>query len=232
MAKEFYAVKNGRKTGIYRTWEECRKHIDRFPGAQFKGFETKQEAEAYLGMEVPTETDGTSTDLPDLGQGAEKARAVEASSETATEDLQELPVGTIIAYVDGSYNGSDTEFSYGMVILEGEKEFQFSKKIEDEELAKMHNVAGEIAGAMAAMEYAVAHQKKGVIIYHDYEGIAKWCTGEWKTNKEGTIVYKRYYEKMRQKLRIEFIKVRGHSHDRYNDMADMLAKQALGIPST
>lgn len=209
MAKKFYAVKNGRKTGIYRTWEECRKHIDRFPGAQFKGFETKQEAEFYLGMDIS-----------------------EVSSEAATDDLQKLPAGTIIAYVDGSYNGSDTEFSYGMVILEGEEEYTFSKKIEDEELAKMHNVAGEIAGAMAAMEYAVSHQKKGVIIYHDYEGIAKWCTGEWKTNKTGTIAYKRYYEEMCQKIRIEFIKVRGHSHDRYNDMADQLAKQALGIPST
>lgn len=42
--KNFYAVKKGRHPGIYRTWDECKKNVDGFPGAVFKGFATKEEA--------------------------------------------------------------------------------------------------------------------------------------------------------------------------------------------
>ena len=223
MAQKYYAVKNGRKTGIYRTWEECRENIDRFPGAQFKSFATQEEAELYIGKAV--------TDDIQISRDSQMLQDTQLPRKGSTlRNRQELPeAGTIVAYVDGSYNGSSKEFSYGLVILEGEEEIHFSKKLVDEELAKMHNVAGELAGAMAAMEYALIHDKKGVIIYHDYEGIAKWCLGEWKANKPGTIAYKEYYEKVSKKIRIEFIKVKGHSNDQYNDLADSLAKEALGI---
>ena len=93
----------------------------------------------------------------------------------------------------------------------------------------MRNVAGEIMGAKAAMEYALQQGIKSLIIYHDYEGIAKWCLNEWKTNKEGTKKYKEFYDSIKDKIQIQFVKVKGHSNDKYNDMADRLAKDALGI---
>ena len=47
--KNYYAVKKGRKIGIYKTWEECKKQIDGFSGAEFKGFSTLNEAKDYIG---------------------------------------------------------------------------------------------------------------------------------------------------------------------------------------
>lgn len=46
--KNFYAVKNGRKTGIFKTWTECKMQIDHFAGALYKGFVTLEEAQEYL----------------------------------------------------------------------------------------------------------------------------------------------------------------------------------------
>lgn len=34
---------------------------------------------------------------------------------------------------------------------------------------------------------------------------------------------------MKQYVQIKFVKVKGHSNDKYNDYADMLAKSVLGI---
>ena len=79
------------------------------------------------------------------------------------------------------------------------------------------------------MQYAVKEGLEEIIIYHDYEGIAKWCLGEWKTNKEGTKAYKAYYDSIKSQINIKFVKVKGHSGDKYNDMADRLAKSALGL---
>ena len=132
-------------------------------------------------------------------------------------------------YVDGSYNSATGEFSYGMVVLFDGQVLSYHKKYEDEELASMHNVAGEIKGAEAAMQYAIDHGIPRIAIYHDYEGIAKWCLGLWKTNKEGTKAYKAFYEEAKKKIDIKFVKVTGHSGDTYNEMADRLAKEALGL---
>ena len=38
MAKKYYAVRAGRKTGIFETWDECRAQTTGFKGASFKSF--------------------------------------------------------------------------------------------------------------------------------------------------------------------------------------------------
>ena len=135
----------------------------------------------------------------------------------------------MVAYVDGSYHSGTGEFSYGVVILRDGKELCFQEKLNDPSLAAMHNVAGEIKGAECAMRYAVAEGLSEITIVHDYEGIAEWCLGEWKAGKEGTQAYKAFYDSIKSQVHVTFQKVKGHSGDHYNDMADMLAKQALGI---
>lgn len=45
MAKnKFYVVWKGRKTGIFGSWDECKKMVTAFDGAQYKGFATEREA--------------------------------------------------------------------------------------------------------------------------------------------------------------------------------------------
>ena len=142
-------------------------------------------------------------------------------------------MSTAIAYVDGSYNTETKRFSYGIVFFpegtEGEspKELHFSRSFANPELAEMRNVAGEIMGAAQAMKTAKEAGIKSITIYHDYEGIAKWCTGEWKTKKVWTKKYKAFYDEISKDLEVEFIKVKGHSGDRFNEMADKLARDAL-----
>ena len=46
--KKFYAVRKGRKPGIYDTWRECSKQVQKVRGAVYKGFATREEAEAFM----------------------------------------------------------------------------------------------------------------------------------------------------------------------------------------
>ena len=130
--------------------------------------------------------------------------------------------------MDGSYQADRKQFSCGVVVFHDGKEEHFSELYDDPELAQMRNVAGEIKGSQKAIQYCLDHQIKSVTIFHDYEGIAKWCTGEWQTKKEGTRAYKAFYEQAKKELDIRFVKVKGHSGDKYNDLADQLAKEAFG----
>ena len=52
MASKFYAVKKGKTTGVFRSWDECKNQVDGFSGAQYKSFKTEAEALEYLGDTV------------------------------------------------------------------------------------------------------------------------------------------------------------------------------------
>lgn len=204
MAKKYYAVRNGRRPGIYTSWDECKSQVTGYPDAAFKGFMTEAEAREFIGL--APETAGT----------VENAGAVETQCAAA-------------AYCDGSYHVKTKMFSCGVVIFhEGEK-ITYSCAFSDPELSAMRNVAGELKGAEYVMAYCIEKGIPSVEIFYDYQGIEKWCTGEWKTNKAGTKAYKAYYDAVKERLAVRFTKVKGHSGDKYNDMADRLAKNALGI---
>lgn len=47
-SKSFYAVHRGHKTGIYTSWGECSQQVNGFPGAQYKKFACKNEAQAFM----------------------------------------------------------------------------------------------------------------------------------------------------------------------------------------
>nr|WP_195237424.1 ribonuclease H family protein [Romboutsia sp. 1001285H_161024_C4] len=134
------------------------------------------------------------------------------------------------AYVDGSYEHSIREYGSGVVIIKNEEVIKtYSKKGNDKDLVGMRNVAGEIEAAKIAMNYCIDNNINNLILHFDYEGIEKWCLGLWKTNKEGTTKYKKFYDNIKDKLNVEFVKVKAHSGNKYNDEADKLAKKAIGI---
>ena len=218
--KKFYAVRQGRKTGMFLTWDECKKQVMGYPGAIYKSFGTEAEAKEYLGIGSDDKNEKNAGENKSAVKNPETSGDIRA--ETANSDAVEI-------YGDGSYHVGTKEFSYGMVVLIDGKEEKFSQKMTDPQLAQMRNVAGEIKGSEAAMQYALDHKIPSIIIYHDYQGIASWCNGDWKANKPGTIAYRDFYQKAKEKVHIEFRKVKGHSNDKYNDMVDELAKEALGI---
>lgn len=74
MAKKFYAVKRGVRPGVYETWSACEPLVKGFPGAIYKSFPTRQEAEAFVGREC------------------------------VTEESKHTDENMVYAFVDGSYN--------------------------------------------------------------------------------------------------------------------------------
>ena len=194
---KIYAVRNGRSCGLFYSWTECQKQIKGFSNAEYKSFQTLDEAAAYLNRK-----------------------------DTAEPEHDE---NTLCAYVDGSFDVKTGRYGCGVVLLYNGEIKTMNKAGDDQTLASMRNVAGEITASEMAMHYALENNLNKIIIYHDYAGIAKWCTGDWKAEKEGTKRYKQYYDSIKDRLAVRFVKVAAHTGDTYNEMADRLAKDALGI---
>ena len=47
-SKKVYAVRKGKKTGVFYSWAECKAAVDGYPGAEYKGFPTVEEARAFF----------------------------------------------------------------------------------------------------------------------------------------------------------------------------------------
>lgn len=138
---------------------------------------------------------------------------------------------TMICYVDGSYKPSYPNKVGSAVIIVKEndevEELFFSK--EDEELAKMRQIGGELRSAMVALQEAVNRGYDKVQIFYDYEGIKKWYDKTWKCKNKYTQAYRDYCEEMSKYIKIEFIKCDAHTGDYYNDLADYYAKKSLEL---
>ena len=215
MGNKYYAVKVGRNPGIYSTWAECQEQVIGYKGAIYKKFSTNEEALAFINPQAQ----GTVLFACDDGQAK---RTVPFAYNP--EDLKD---NEIIAYVDGSFDLDSKTYSYGVVIISNEGKETYKGREDNKELAVMRNVAGEIKGAMVAMDIAIKKGKDTLYIHYDYTGIENWAKGNWKTNKEGTKAYKEYYDKIRDQLKVNFIKVKAHSGVQYNEEADQLAKEAM-----
>ncbi|MDU5417873.1 ribonuclease H family protein [Peptoniphilus harei] len=145
-------------------------------------------------------------------------------NEVEEEKKESAVKDELVVYVDGSYRNKDKSHSYGVYMFNDEEEYTYSKRFFKD--SEMRNVSGEIKGAMRAMEEAVKLGKKKIYLHYDYEGIRSWALGFWKTNKEGTIYYKNFYDSIKDKLEVKFIKVEAHSGVKYNELVDQLAKEA------
>lgn len=213
MPTKYYAVKHGKTPGIYTSWDDCKRQVHGYPNATYKSFTSLDLANDFMNIQTSSIND-SSTSIDSLS-------ATESFIPAMLSDKK------AIAYVDGSYNSATKEYSYGIVFITNAGEFHFYEGFNDPESASMRNVAGEILGAKNAMRHAIEKGFEEIDIYHDYEGISKWCLGLWKANKPGTIKYREYYLSIKDKLKVNFIKVKGHSNDKYNDLADELAKKAI-----
>lgn len=140
----------------------------------------------------------------------------------------EVPAGTVIAYVDGSYEHTLGRYGYGCVLFTPDgKRTELYGGGDNPETAKIRNVGGEMLGAMNAVRWAMRNRYSAVEIRYDYQGIEMWAVKKWKRNNDLTRAYSDTMQKWMRYISISFQKIKGHSGDDWNDRADELAKAGV-----
>ena len=206
MAKLCYAIRKGRRQGIVYSWDECKDSVDGFKGAEYKGFDSEQDAYSYLNgvdFHKPTKT-----------------------NKTYNVDIQAPNEGECNLYVDGAYR--DGVSAFGIYLETHNKTYSYSGSVECTEYSNLRNILGEMLGIIVGVNI-VDTNFKVVNIYYDYEGLYKWLTGEFKVKGEMQSKYVRTVLPIvtNSKTLYNFKWVKGHSGIKGNQTADRLAKRGL-----
>lgn len=198
---KIYAVKKGHQTGIFDNWIECQAATKGFSDPEFKSFTTREEAEAYL---------------------EDRDIWVEQVAKDNSE-------GYLVAFTDGSFDKELKRYAYGVqFILPDGTEADICGYGSNQEYIDSNNIIGEIFGVINALDWAMSNEYEKIKIYHDYEGLSKWISGEWNAESKAAKMYVNIFEsKFKDFLEVDFVKVSGHSNIIYNEKADQLAKDAL-----
>jgi ribonuclease HI len=131
---KWYAVKQGRCVGIYRTWDECKTQVNGYSGAVYKSFDTEAEAIAFIGPLGSVNTTPVPVQLPIDQVPVPVQVPVQAPTTLNTENTTTLNTTTInvqttavtntinvakrMIYVDGGCNKHTHPNAWGRVVDE------------------------------------------------------------------------------------------------------------------
>jgi len=209
MAKKVYAVRKGKVTGLFSTWDECKEVISGYSGAEYRGFDSLDEAEAYLRGEAVA-----------ISQG---------SREVIKRPISENEVQV---YTDGSCKNN--VISVGICLRTYYKDLKFYGLLNTTKYNNLNNIAGELIAVLAGVELAIQLKLTNIEVYYDYEGVEKWYTGEWNAKTELSIAYVGLLRNLVgvNNLNIQFFKVVHHSGVEGNVIADKMASRARNFNET
>ncbi|XP_067324566.1 ribonuclease H1 isoform X3 [Anolis sagrei] len=224
----FYAVRNGRRTGVYHTWEECKEQVDRYPYASFKKFGSEEAAWNFV-------DGGTSSSTGTLAEEASHADT------TPPDDPSPVAEGEYaVVYTDGccSSNGRSKARAGTGVYWGPGHPLNSSERLP----GRQTNQRAEIHAACKAVEQAKSQNIKKLAIYTDSKftingmtsWVPNWKSNGWKTKTGKEVINKEDFEKLSklsEGMDIQWMHVPGHAGFTGNEAADRLAREGAGKSS-
>lgn len=213
---KFYAVKKGRKTGIFTTWAECQKQVSGFPKAEFKSFISKQEADSWL-KEIKSSNENKRknysiivyTDGGSRNHGNKKGEHVKKNDKAAWAYLIKYQ-GSIISDTDGEYGSTNNR----MEIM------ALKKALLDLKQRELQNE-----------KILVVLDSKYVLDAITKRWLQLWEKNGWKTSAGTGVKNKELWMEISRLLpefsNLDYQWTKGHANDEGNNLVDELLNKTM-----
>ncbi|MFT3705892.1 MAG: ribonuclease HI [Agriterribacter sp.] len=135
---------------------------------------------------------------------------------------------TLVIYTDGAARGNPGPGGYGAILKWGEHQKELSAGYRLTTNNRM-----ELMAVIASLE-ALTKSNLNITIYSDSQYVVKavqegwlrnWIKTDFKGGKKNKDLWKKYYQ-LSQKHTIQFVWVKGHADNAYNNRCDELATAA------
>lgn len=236
----FYAVANGRTTGIFTNWGDCKNSITGFKNAKYKKFDTKEEAEMFVLSNTKNKEEHSlqeNTILSFFGVNSQK-NSISTMMQPDTNDF----IPDYYVYTDGSciHNGRPNACA-GIGIFFGVDDVRnVSKRVQ----GKQSNNTAELTAIIEAfhiIEDDVRNGKKITIATDSTYAIKclssygeKCHKKNWNVDIPNKELVKSVYELCKDNPNVRVMHIKAHTnkndvHSIGNENADKLANNAVGF---
>ena len=213
--KKYYSVAVGKKTGVFTTWSEAEAQVKGYPGAKYKSFPSREEAEGWLKNPI-----------------YERGKKNRPATQKEPAQASDHPDDAIIIHTDGGAINNPGPGGYGIVIENGEDYRELSGGFRMTTNNRM-----QLMACIVALE-TVGQTTQPVVLYSDssyvVNGISKgWAAGwrkkGWKKADGKPAVNPDLWKRLLDLigyLDITFKWVKGHAGHSLNERCDHLAVAA------
>lgn len=242
-----YAVLQGRRRGVFRTWAECKEQILHVSNAVYKKFDSLDEAHAYLATQgaLTTPTVATSPPTRDIRSFFRRTTHNDANATKAEANAEhESENGEVhYVYTDGACvnNGKQNATAGAGVYFGDHDERNISVRVE----GKQSNNTAEVVAILKAFkilgEHLDLHPNSRWVIVTDSQYALRYANalGEkharegWCQDIPNKTLVRQLFETASAEPRVSMMKIAAHTNkrDRHsvgNEKADRLASQAIG----
>jgi ribonuclease HI len=240
VAKKFYVVWQGRETGIFTEWNICKKQIEKFPGARYKSFKTKEEAEAafngHTAGSSPTSSRSSRSTLSGTGPAKKPSTRQTVKTYTAA-DIAVMDLDTKI-YTDGGCEPNPGEAGSGVAVYRNNKVTELWYGLYN---PKGTNNTAELNALHQALIMAKDEIKndKSVAIFCDskysIQCVTQWAVSwekkGWKKQggeiKNLDLIKEMFALHQQLKTKVKVLHVNGHVGVEGNELADRMSIMAM-----
>lgn len=227
-AKKFYVVWSGRRTGIFGDWPTALAAVDRFPGARYKAFPTREEAErAYKAGK------------PAMARAKSRAKtAVAAESDTAAGTAMSDAAFDVQIYCDGACDPNPGHAGSGIAVYRGGRPAELWYGLHHPNGTNNTAELNALYHALLMGEQAVLAGETAQILSDSKYALScidVWAPGweqrGWKKAtgeiKNLAIIQDSYALYSRIKPAVRLTHIRGHVGIEGNELADRMAMHAV-----
>eukprot|EP00924_Labyrinthula_sp_SR-Ha-C_P010943 snap_masked-scaffold_33-processed-gene-0.39-mRNA-1 protein AED:0.39 eAED:0.39 QI:0/-1/0/1/-1/1/1/0/246 len=237
--KSYYAVAKGRIPGIYFSWDHCKQQVDKFPGAKYKKFSDLTSANNFIELSSSSQPLSLKRKLPKSNKSSniKTGRKVENYSYTFYTDGSCLknrgtqyiiqPAGWGFVLLDSYRNVLSEQF--GKVLVHGDLETTFGAKVTSNNTGELLAIGKSLQHVLQSTTFDSA---ESILFKSDSKYAMKAVLGEQNGVKNRELIdhVRSLLSKVTEKnIKVDFDFVKGHSFDKFNDMADELAKKGARL---
>lgn len=204
--QKFYAVARGRRTGIFTDWPTAARQVQGFPGARYKSFHNRAEAEAFI-----------------KGENRPKSKSAQVSVDISNR---------LVVYTDGGARGNPGPGGYGAVIVhsDGYEELSGGYRLTTNNRMELMACIAALERLKKPSRVALHSDSSYVVNAVEKGWVKSWKSRGWKKADGKPALNPDLWGRLMALCNIHdvmFIKVKGHAGIELNERCDRLANEAM-----
>ena len=243
---KYYAVRRGRKTGIYTNSNDAQLQTKGFSNAEMKSFQNLSDAQEYLdnfknenkniinGKFYVIHGPKRENVFTTAGQAVQFLLEHQKRGISYYDDfslvIQNIRQRGIVLYTDGSYIDEYSCYSGAFVAVDAEDNIIHEESFTGKQsrFIDRKNTSGEALAILRALKWAVANQYREIMLVTDIDTVVQWTKKEKHSDQISNYFIKHLNQIQQiENLELHFKIVKSHSGNYYNNYVDRLTREVI-----